>query len=161
MILTDCETCGGGGMVQTDAGTYFGPPDERPCRDCGETGQVPATRCDVCLGPGPIVALKAGLLHCEACELAIAPYEPETGTRCLSCACAIGDVASPTCAMGMPDGSVKLYCLSCAPKAAGLTEAFPQIEESRQHARWCFALARAERRLRPVTLGEVRAGGEQ
>lgn len=35
-----CEECGGGGAIQTDAGSYFGPPNERPCRSCGETGRV-------------------------------------------------------------------------------------------------------------------------
>ncbi len=34
-----CEECHGGGAIQTDAGSYFGPPNERPCRACGETGR--------------------------------------------------------------------------------------------------------------------------
>ncbi len=100
------------------------------------------------------------LATCRSCLTTFVQYAISGASKCSGCGHLILGCDDDTkCCVGLPDGSIRIVCLDCAPKMVGIREAFglegaqAQLEMFAEAAR-----VRVEwRRRRAITLGEVRA----
>lgn len=132
-ITVDCPSCHGGGCHAIGRAPLGAPPDDvetNDCFACDATGQVPATRCDVCLATdAPIVAKEDDLAVCEKCHR-FSESADKACPQCLEVICLCGPLARCGCPLASCDscdrhvpkgelsrrvqyGSEGVFCAAC------------------------------------------------
>lgn len=137
-------------------GEPFTPPTHCRCGEDVETSRYLGPHATATQGDYLLLAV------CRACSTSFVIEAVSGASPCCGCGHLIhGDSEDPKACVGLADGSIRIACLDCAPKLAGVREAFG-LDGAQAQLELCAEAIRVRtewKRRKSITLGEVRAEG--